>query len=81
MNTIAEILTIARERLASDIHLSEGAPVVIRIYGELTYVNQEYSLTRADMDTIFSVLLGENTQKREEFQKTRDTDFAYIDSI
>lgn len=79
MNQITEILWVARKNLASDIHLTEGSPVIIRVYGNLMSVSPEYLLTSQDMESLLSLLIGNNTVKLEEFQKTKDIDFAYMD--
>jgi twitching motility protein PilT len=60
---------------ASDLHLSEGRPPVIRVSGVLASLSKEQVLTRADIEGIASVLLTKEASDR--FTSTKEVDFSY----
>lgn len=69
---IESIIMYAREKNCSDIHISEGLPMKIRIHGQL--LPSEISLTdKETRDVIFSML--EEAQK-EKLERMEDLDFA-----
>lgn len=71
---IDEILTMAVERKASDIHLTTGLPPMVRIDGEILAL--PYTVMEA-MDTrrlVYDVLSDEQLSK---FEQTHELDFAY----
>ena len=80
MVNIESIFDTARIRLASDIHLTEGLPVMLRVYGNLLSINTDSILTEKDIEAYFHILLAENIAKIDTYKKTRDIDFAYTDS-
>jgi twitching motility protein PilT len=59
---------------ASDLHLSVGAPVRVRVNGELVNLGEQVISASAASDLIGEILTEE---QREEFDETRDLDFAY----
>jgi len=72
---IVELLKIAVEKNASDIHLTVGKPPILRINGELSAIAGENVLTRADVEKhVFSVL---TPGQKETFIKNRELDFSY----
>jgi len=60
---------------ASDLHLSEGRPPVIRVSGVLVPLIKEQVLTRADMEGIASVVLTK--EAHDQFINTKEVDFSY----
>lgn len=60
---------------ASDLHLSEGRPPVIRVSSSLVVLVNEQVLTRADMEGLASVLLTKEASDR--FKATKEVDFSY----
>lgn len=60
---------------ASDLHLSEGRPPVIRVSGVLVPLIKEPVLTRADMEGLASVILTKEAHDR--FTATKEVDFSY----
>ena len=62
------------EEGASDLHLSVGAPVRIRIHGDLQPITEEPLSGELAAELIGEVLTD---AQREHFEKTRDLDFAY----
>ena len=70
-----DILRIALQWRASDIHLKAGLPPMLRIDGELVPLNEAGRLTPEQTSTLaFGIM---NPAQREKFQNTRDADLAY----
>lgn len=74
MEHITDILYAAAEAGASDIHITAGVPVVIRIHGELKYYNQDV-LTPADAEEYVHCLMSE--KQWESYQEEGEYDFSY----
>ncbi len=72
---IQEILKLAVEKNASDVHLVVDAPVLLRIDGELTGVDAKKILTRKEVEQMVFSLLNEEQKKR--FIKDRELDLSY----
>ncbi len=72
--TIEELLAVAKENSASDLHITVGIPPKCRIDGELT--NMDYPrLLPADTDAIIMPLLSDNMRKV--LEEKGEVDFAY----
>jgi twitching motility protein PilT len=70
-----EMLKVAAEKLASDIHLKVGVAPVLRIDGRLTALQEMGRLSREwMMDTIFAIM---NPHQKEQFINNHDLDLAY----
>ena len=50
--TIKELLKIAAEKKASDLHLVVGIPPVIRIDGDLKYLEEKDKITAKEMEAM-----------------------------
>jgi twitching motility protein PilT len=74
MARIDEILKLVKEQGASDLHLTSGAPPMVRIHGEITPI--PYELLSRDL---LQLLLFEimDPALRARFEEFRDVDFAY----
>lgn len=72
MNTIAQIIETAREKGASDIHISEGLPLRFRIQGRLMKMEED-TQPEETRQAILSVLSEHN---RTLFEKGEDIDIA-----
>ncbi len=71
---IRELLVMCIERKASDLHLTEKEPPILRIDGKLTRMEAQSALTRDDLKRmVYSVLT--NTQK-EMFERNLELDFS-----
>ena len=68
------ILTVVKEG-ASDLHLSEGKPPVIRVSGFLIPLVKMPMLSREDLDGLLEIFFNEENKK--EFEDKRETNFAY----
>jgi twitching motility protein PilT len=62
------------ERGASDLHVSTGAPPMIRQHGEMVAISQKVLTAQNTQDLLLELL---NEAKAEKFKQTRDLDFAH----
>lgn len=72
--TIIDLLKLAHERKASDIHLTVNSPAMLRIHGDLRPVDDSV-LTPPDTLAMAKDLM--TTAQYEEFMETGDLDFSY----
>ena len=74
-NQLNELLRIATERKASDLHLKVGAYPVLRLDGRLTPLQERERLSREWMtDTLYGIM---TPAQKETFKKNTDLDMAY----
>ena len=72
---LRELVKIAVERKASDLHIKVGGPPVIRIDNKLIPLNEKGKISQEDaIKMIFSVM---NESQRERFREKREIDMAY----
>jgi twitching motility protein PilT len=72
---LAELLKIAVERKASDLHIKVGSPPVIRIDNRLVPLTEKPRISQEDaVRMIFSVM---NESQREQFKQKREVDMAH----
>ena len=72
--TIEELLTIAKEKKASDVHMTVGLPPRIRINGEL--VDLDYpKMTPADCEELILSIMDE--RQKELFKDRGELDFSF----
>lgn len=74
VNSIQELLSLAVEKGASDLHLSVGYPPLLRINGDLVPVPLPI-LTDAQMLKLFSEVLQD--RQKQQLQNYLDIDFSY----
>lgn len=72
---IHKLLRVMTEAQASDLHLKEGAPPVLRVYGELRPIESAPPLDKIMLRTAFEQLTSE--AQRETFEQTLELDFSY----
>lgn len=71
---IKKLLTITKERDASDLHLTIGVPPVLRINGKLKKLNLP-ELTSQDVhEMIYSII---TEKQKSNFEKFHETDFSF----
>ena len=63
------------EKKAADLMITVGAKPVLKISGEITYLDDFGEVSAEDADAVLSEIMPE--RNREEFAKINDTDFAY----
>ncbi len=72
---LAELLKIAVERKASDLHIKVGGPPVIRIDNRLVPLSEKPRISQEEaVRMIFSVM---NESQREQFKQKRELDMAH----
>jgi twitching motility protein PilT len=71
---IAELFDVMIENAASDLHITTGAPPMVRVNGDLVATTQP-DLTVEDVVGLLSQVMDE--EQREELNKAGDLDFGY----
>ena len=72
---VNDLLKIAVERGASDLHLKAGSYPMMRVRGELTPISQDKRFDHDDMMAILAAILP--TALRERFKDSHEVDLAY----
>lgn len=73
--TIQQLLEIAIQRNASDLHLVVGYPPLLRVNGELFPVPGETEITPAVVDSLITPIL--NPDQKKTFEETFELDFSF----
>lgn len=73
--TIKDLFATAVEKKASDLHLVAGLPPVLRIDGDLSYIEKKPKLSGKDIEQMVFSLLDEN--QKERFLSTRELDIGF----
>ena len=71
---ITELLHTMIQKKASDMHLKEGRPPLLRVDGKISSLDMEI-LSRADMKEMIYALMDE--KQRHKFEETNEMDLAY----
>ena len=69
-----ELFVLMKEKNASDLHMSAGAPPTIRVDGEMTPTPFEKLTSEAVQTLIFSLL---TESQRQRFEATSELDMAF----
>ncbi|HAM88261.1 MAG: Pilus retraction protein PilT [Candidatus Falkowbacteria bacterium GW2011_GWC2_38_22] len=72
---VKELFVLAANRGASDLHLVAGLPPVLRIDGELEYIDGEKVLTSKELNAMADSLL--DPSKKERFAASRELDVGF----
>jgi len=75
MGNIIDLLRLAKEKKASDLHLVVGSPPMLRIDGSLGSIEEMTPLSVEEINEAFVQL--STPKQREEFQHTLELDFGY----
>src|SRR3989338_6193701 len=73
---INQLLEETVKKNASDLHISAGVPITIRIDGELQHMNSEKLLTAEQAKEFAKTIMTEEQFKT--FQEELEIDFAYL---
>lgn len=73
--TIQQLLEIAIQRQASDLHLVVGYPPILRLNGELYPVPGETEITPAVIDSLTTPIL--NSDQKKTFEDSFELDFSF----
>ncbi len=74
---LSELVEIVIKENASDLHLSETRPPIIRVGGFLIPLVKMQPLTKEEMEGFFAALLS--PLNRKEFEESKETNFAWSD--
>jgi len=72
---IKELLQIAADSKASDLHLVANLPPVLRINGELSYIEGKKKITDKEMELMIYSLIDDNQKQR--LNSTRELDIGF----
>lgn len=72
---IADLVSLVIKEGASDLHLSEGRPPIIRVSGNLIPLMKKTALTRVDMKGFVDAFLSQDGKSI--LEKSKDADFSY----
>ncbi len=70
-----ELVEVVAKEGASDLHLGEGRPPVIRVANFLVPLTKYAAITREDMEGFLAILLQPHSKK--EFDETQEANFAW----
>lgn len=74
MAKIDALFKLMKQQGASDLHLSSGAPPILRLHGEMERLNYPPLSHEQTKALIYEIL---DAEKRAHFEATHDLDFAY----
>ncbi len=72
---VNDLLKIAVDQGASDLHLKVGSYPMMRVRGELHTVSEEKKLDHEDVVAMSAAIMS--TQQRQKFKETQEVDLAY----
>ena len=72
---IDELLKIAADKKASDVHLKSGTHPMMRLHGQLIPIDDDTRLTREDLAEMTSAMMP--AKLVEVFEREQEVDFAY----
>jgi twitching motility protein PilT len=72
---IDDLLTVAVQSGASDLHLKVGSYPMMRVSGTLTVCSEEKRLDKSDTETMADTLFS--ADQREKFRRAQEVDLAY----
>src|SRR4051812_48751641 len=72
---VNDLLKIAVEKGASDLHLKVGSYPMMRLRGDLVAANEDKKLDHEDVVAMSAAVMS--TQQREKFKDTQEVDLAY----
>ena len=76
---IKQLLKIAVQQKASDLHLLPGMPPLLRIHGDLIPVKDEAILTPTDTETLIYSAISEEQSRRFEVERVLDLAITFQD--
>jgi len=71
---IRELLTITKERDASDLHITVGAPPILRINGKLTKLNLPELNPQNVHELIYSII---SDKQKDKYEELHEIDFSF----
>lgn len=74
MQSMEELLHIAKDKGASDLHITVGVPPTMRVNGELTYVNDEKMMPDMTTALVESIM---SAKQKSHFDEYGEVDFSF----
>lgn len=74
--TIEELLTVSRERKASDLHITVGKPPIARVNGDLVMLEEYPVLMPEDTNRLVSSMLS--SERMEILKQKGEVDFSFV---
>ncbi len=74
MAKIDRLFKLMKQQGASDLHISTGAPPILRLHGEMQRLNYPPLTPEQSRGLLFEIL---SEKQRADFEESRDLDFAY----
>ena len=71
---IAELLAFAHKNKASDLHLSSGLPLMLRVHGDIKRINVDTLSAETVQAMVFDIM---NDKQRKSFEEDLETDFSF----
>ena len=75
---ILDLIRVAIEKNASDLHLTVGLPPMMRIHGKLMAVETD-AISANDAETLISKMLNEEQKIKLEQARSIDFTYSYIE--
>lgn len=77
---IFDLISNAKAKNASDLHLSENSQPMLRINGEITWADADKTITSSDLKEFLGKII--TPEEREKFYKEKELDFGYtVDGV
>jgi len=70
---ISELLTLTRDLVASDLHITVGVPPIVRVNGFLTKLDYPELTENDAYDMLYSIL---NNEQKKRFEELKEIDFS-----
>ena len=74
MAKIDALFKMMQQQGASDLHISTGAPPILRLHGEMVRIKSADLTNEQSKALLYEIL---DDEQRQQFEETRDLDFAY----
>ena len=74
MPAIDSVLTRAKEKSASDVHLCSGSPTMLRLFGNIIKMDEEVRTAERNQRDLLEIM---NEGQLQEFDRHKEIDFSY----
>ncbi len=77
--TLDQLITLAIEKEASDIHFGEGSRIALRVEGQFVYIENVEELSKAEAEQMVKELI-KNEEELKRLERVKEVDFSYLHS-
>ncbi len=77
--TLDQLVGLAIEQEASDIHFTEGGRVALRVHGKFVFIENITQLSKQDAEKMINEMLKDESESKR-LETVREVDFSYIHS-